>query len=66
MQRLPHIDGSFAQKCFCLHLENSLVELLSLGMFRSCGDMALMDVVNGHGGDGFVVGLDDLSGLFQP
>jgi len=25
-----------------------------------------MDVVNGHGGDGFVVGLDDLCGLFQP
>ena len=26
--------------------------------------MALMDVVNGHGGDGFVVGLDP-RGIFQ-
>ena len=23
-------------------------------------------MVSGHGGDGLVVGLDDLSGLFQP
>ena len=24
------------------------------------------DMVSGHGGDGLMVGLDDLSGLFQP
>ena len=29
-------------------------------------DVALRDVVSGHGGDGLVVGLDGLSGLFQP
>ena len=26
-------------------------------------DVALRDMVNGHGGDGLMVGLDDLSGL---
>jgi len=30
--------------------------------------VALRDAINGHGGDGdgMTVGLDDLSGLFQP
>ena len=28
--------------------------------------MALRDMVSGHGGDGLMVGLGDLSGLFQP
>ena len=39
---------------------------LSLEVFKECGDVALRDVVSGHGGDGLMVGLDDLSGLFQP
>ena len=30
------------------------------------GDVALRDTVSGHGGDGLIVGLDDLSGLFHP
>ena len=38
----------------------------SLEVFRSRVDVALRDVVSGHGGDGLAVGLDDLSGLFQP
>jgi len=29
------------------------------------GDVALRDMVSGHGGDGLKVGLDDLSALFQ-
>ena len=29
------------------------------------GDVAVRDVVSGHGGDGLMVGLDDLGGLFQ-
>ena len=29
-------------------------------------DVALRDMVSGHGGDGLMVGLDDLRGLFQP
>ena len=28
--------------------------------------VALRDTVSGHDGDGLMVGLDDLSGLFQP
>lgn len=29
-------------------------------------DMALRDMINGHGEDELLVGLEDLSGLFQP
>ena len=43
-----------------------VVESSSLEVFKKRGDVALRDVVNGHGGDGLMVGLDDLSGLFQP
>ena len=28
--------------------------------------VALRDMVSGHDGDGLMVGMDDLSGLFQP
>jgi len=34
--------------------------------FKSHVDVALGDVVSGHGGGGLTVGLDDLRGLFQP
>ena len=37
-----------------------------LEAFKKCGDVALRDVVSGHGGDGLMVGLDNLRGLFQP
>jgi len=37
----------------------------SLGVVKEHGDMAVRDVVSGHGGDGLMVGLDDLGGLFQ-
>ena len=43
-----------------------VVESPSLGAFRSCGDVALRDVVSGHGGGGMMIGLHDLSGLLQP
>ena len=35
-------------------------------VFKNCVDVALRDMVRGHGGDGLIVGLDDLRGLFQP
>jgi len=34
--------------------------------FKDHGDVTLKDMVYGHGGDGLMVGVDDLSGLFQP
>ena len=42
------------------------MESLSLEVFIERVDVALRDMVSGHGGDGLMVGLGDLSGLFQP
>ena len=47
-------------------LPREVVQSLSLEGFKECEDVALMDVVSGHGGDGLMVGLYDLSCLFQP
>ena len=33
----------------------------SLEESKSCGDVALREMVSGHGGDGMMVGRDDLS-----
>jgi len=33
-------------------------------VFMNHGDVALRDVVSGHGGDGLMVGLRDLRGIF--
>ena len=41
------------------------MESLSLELFVNGVDVALRDAVSGHGGDGLVVGLGDLRGLFQ-
>ena len=46
-------------------LSKEVVELLSLDVFKKPVDVALT-LFSGYGGDGFVVGLDDLGGLFQP
>jgi len=35
-------------------------------VFQNCVDVALRDVVSGHGGGELVVGLGDPGGLFQP
>jgi len=47
-------------------LPREAVESWSLEMFKKHGDVALRNMVSGHGGDGLMVGLDDISGLFQP
>ena len=41
------------------------MESPSLQVFQNRGDVALRDMVSGHGGDGSMVGLNDLSDLFQ-
>ncbi len=38
------------------------MELPTLDVFRNTVDMALRDVVTGHGEDGLTVGLDELIG----
>ena len=40
------------------------MESPSLEVFKNCVDVALRDVVSGHGGDGQMVELNDLRGLF--
>ena len=47
-------------------LLREVVESPSLEEFKNRVEMALRDIVSGHGGDGLMVGLDGLHGLFQP
>ena len=47
-------------------LPREVVQSPSLEVLKNRVDVALRDVVSGHGGDGLVVGLDELCGLFQP
>jgi len=44
-------------------LHREVVQSLSLEVFQSRVDVALRDVVSGHGGDGLIVGPGDLIGL---
>jgi len=49
----------------CHWLPGKVVESLSLEVFKNHGNVALRDVVSGHGGGGLMVGLRDLTGLSQ-
>ena len=47
-------------------LPREVVQSPSLEAFQSRVAVALRDVGSGYGGGGLLVGLGDLSGLFQP
>ena len=47
-------------------LPREAVQSLLLEVFKKRVGVALRDAVSGGGGDGLVIGLGDLSGLFQP
>ena len=47
-------------------LHREVVQSPFLEVLKNHVDVALRDVVSGHGGDELVVGLNDLRGLFQP
>ena len=47
-------------------LPREVVESPPLKVFKSHEAVALSVMVSGHGGDGTMVGLDDVRGLFQP
>ena len=47
-------------------LPNEVVESPSLQVLEERVDVALRNTVSGHGGGGLMVGLDVLTGLFQP
>ena len=51
----------------CLYrLHREVVGSPSLEVLKKRVDVALSDMLSGHGGDGLVVGLNYLRGLFQP
>jgi len=47
-------------------LPREVEESPSLGVSMDHGDVALRYMASGHGGEGLMVGLDDLGALFQP
>ena len=49
-----------------IYSQSEEVESLSQEVFKNRADVALRVMVSGRGGDGLIVGLDDLSVFFQP
>ena len=49
-----------------LRLPTEVVRSPPMELFKNRVDVALRDAVSAYGGDDLMVGLDHLSGLFQP
>ena len=60
------IRKNFFSERVVSRLPREMVQSPSLEVLKSRVDVALRDVVSGHGGGGLTVGLGDLRGLFQP
>ena len=60
------IRKNFFSERVVMHWHREVVGSPSPEVFENHGDVALRDVVTGHGGGGLGVGLDDLGGHFEP
>ena len=61
-----HVLIQLTEAVVLLQSVREVMESPLLKVFMKKVDVTLKDMISGHGSDGLTVGLDDLSGLFQP
>lgn len=65
MKRQTDSNQTWSQACITPSASQGGGRVTAPEVFKERVDMVLRDVASRHGGDGFVVGQDDLSGLSQ-